>query len=116
MEKYDETRMDAALEKLLKRATDPVVPEGAEARLMLAIQCSRPTVECCALSAAREIAGLGHGPAPGRGPGPWRFISAPWIRLAPIFPGPSPMIFRPSFPIQFPSPAWMTPKAMQKVT
>jgi hypothetical protein len=38
MENNDESRMDAALEKLLKRATDPVVPEGAEARLMLAIQ------------------------------------------------------------------------------
>jgi hypothetical protein len=38
MEKYDETRMDAALAKLLKRATDPAVPEGAEARLMLALQ------------------------------------------------------------------------------
>jgi hypothetical protein len=38
MEKYDEIQMDAALAKLLKRATDPVVPEGAEARLMLAIQ------------------------------------------------------------------------------
>ena len=38
MEKYDETQMDAALAKLLKRATDPAVPEGAEARLMLAIQ------------------------------------------------------------------------------
>ena len=38
MERYDETQMDAALEKLLKRATDPAVPEGAEARLMLAIQ------------------------------------------------------------------------------
>jgi hypothetical protein len=38
MEKYDETRMDAALEKLLKRATDPAVPDGAEARLMLAIR------------------------------------------------------------------------------
>ncbi|MDP1699343.1 MAG: hypothetical protein Q8L53_00070 [Aestuariivirga sp.] len=38
MEKYDETRMDAALEKLLTRATEPSVPEGAEARLMLAIQ------------------------------------------------------------------------------
>jgi hypothetical protein len=41
MEKYDETRMDAALEKLLKRATDPEVPEGAEARLMLAVQSVR---------------------------------------------------------------------------
>jgi hypothetical protein len=40
MEKYDENQMDAALEKLLKRATDPSVPEGAEARLMLAIQQS----------------------------------------------------------------------------
>jgi hypothetical protein len=38
MEKHDETEMDAALAKLLKRATDPAVPEGAEARLMLAIQ------------------------------------------------------------------------------
>ena len=38
MENYDETRMDAALEKLLKRATEPSVPEGAEARLMLALQ------------------------------------------------------------------------------
>jgi hypothetical protein len=38
MEKYNQTQMDAALEKLLKRATDPAVPEGAEARLMLAIQ------------------------------------------------------------------------------
>ena len=37
MEKYDEARMDAALTKLLKRATDPAVPEGAEARLMRAI-------------------------------------------------------------------------------
>jgi hypothetical protein len=38
MEKYDETRMDAALAKLLNRATEPSVPEGAEVRLMLAIQ------------------------------------------------------------------------------
>jgi hypothetical protein len=38
MEKYDENQMDAALAKLLKRATDPEVPAGAEARLMLAIQ------------------------------------------------------------------------------
>ena len=38
MERFDETQMDAALEKLLKRATDPAVPDGAEARLMLAIQ------------------------------------------------------------------------------
>jgi hypothetical protein len=38
MEKYDENQMDAALAKLLKRATDPAVPEGAEARLMLAIR------------------------------------------------------------------------------
>jgi len=40
MEKYDETRMDAALQKLLKCATDPAVPEGAEARLMLVIQAA----------------------------------------------------------------------------
>ena len=38
MERYDETQMDAALEKLLKRATDPAVPEDAETRLMLAVQ------------------------------------------------------------------------------
>lgn len=38
MEKYNETQMDAALERLLKRATDPSVPAGAEERLMLAIQ------------------------------------------------------------------------------
>lgn len=41
MERYDETRMNAALDKLLKHATDPAVPEGAEARLMLAIQSAR---------------------------------------------------------------------------
>jgi hypothetical protein len=40
MERYDETRMNAALDKLLKHATDPAVPEGAEARLMLAIQAA----------------------------------------------------------------------------
>ena len=38
MEKYDQSQMDAALAKLLKRATEPSVPEGAEARLILAIQ------------------------------------------------------------------------------
>jgi len=38
MERYDEIQMDAALEKLLQRATDPAVPAGAEARLMRAIQ------------------------------------------------------------------------------
>jgi hypothetical protein len=38
MEKNDETPMDEALEMLLKRATDPQVPKGAEARLMRAIQ------------------------------------------------------------------------------
>jgi hypothetical protein len=38
MEKYDENQMDAALAKLLQRATDPAVPEGAEARLMLALR------------------------------------------------------------------------------
>ncbi len=38
MEKYDETQMDAALAKLLRRATDPAVPDGAEARLMLALR------------------------------------------------------------------------------
>ena len=44
MEKYDETQMDAALEKLLTHATDPAVPAGAEARLMLAIQSVEPQV------------------------------------------------------------------------
>lgn len=38
MEKFDEKQMDAALDKLLKRATGPAIPEGAEARLMTAIQ------------------------------------------------------------------------------
>src|SRR6185295_17928110 len=37
MEKFDGNQMNAALEKLLKRASDPAVPEGAEARLMAAI-------------------------------------------------------------------------------
>jgi hypothetical protein len=40
MEKFDENQMDAALDKLLKRATDPAIPEGAEARLMTAIQAT----------------------------------------------------------------------------
>lgn len=38
MENFDDTRMDAALEKLLKRATDPAIPHGAEDRLMAAIR------------------------------------------------------------------------------
>jgi hypothetical protein len=38
MEKFDSNQMDEGLEKLLKRATDPSVPAGAEARLMTAIQ------------------------------------------------------------------------------
>ena len=40
MEKFDENQMDAALDKLLKRATDPSIPEGAEARLMTAIHAT----------------------------------------------------------------------------
>jgi len=40
MEKFDENQMDTALERLLKRATDPAIPEGAEARLMTAIQAA----------------------------------------------------------------------------
>ena len=40
MEKFDSTEMDEALAKLLKRATDPSVPEGAEARLMVAIRAA----------------------------------------------------------------------------
>ena len=42
MEKFDENEMDAALDRLLKRATDPVIPEGAESRLMAAIQLAEP--------------------------------------------------------------------------
>ncbi len=38
MEKFDSNQMDAALDKLLKHATDPAIPEGAEARLMAAIR------------------------------------------------------------------------------
>ena len=38
MEKFDSNQMDAALDKLLKRASDPAIPEGAEARLMAAIR------------------------------------------------------------------------------
>ena len=38
MERFDENQMDAALDRLLKRATDPAIPEGAEARLMTAIR------------------------------------------------------------------------------
>ena len=40
MEKFDENQMNEALDKLLKRATDPAIPEGAEARLMTAIQAT----------------------------------------------------------------------------
>ena len=42
MENADNTQMDAALEKLLMRATDPAIPEGAEARLMATIRASTP--------------------------------------------------------------------------
>ena len=38
MERFDENQMDAALDRLLKRATDPAIPQGAEARLMAAIR------------------------------------------------------------------------------
>ena len=41
MEKFDENQMDAALDRLLKRATDPAIPEGAEVRLMAAIQATK---------------------------------------------------------------------------
>jgi hypothetical protein len=41
MGKYDKNQMDEALERLLKRATDPSIPEGAEERLMLTIQSVR---------------------------------------------------------------------------
>ena len=42
MENSDNKQIDAALEKLLRRATDPAIPEGAEARLMAAIQAVEP--------------------------------------------------------------------------
>jgi len=42
MENSDSNQMDEALAKLLKRATDPAIPEGAEARLMAAIQAVEP--------------------------------------------------------------------------
>ena len=42
MENSDNNQTDKALEKLLKRATDPAIPEGAEARLMAAIQSVEP--------------------------------------------------------------------------
>ena len=38
MENSDNRQMDEALRKLLKRATYPAIPDGAEARLMAAIQ------------------------------------------------------------------------------
>jgi hypothetical protein len=38
MEEFDGKQMDAALEGLLKRASDPAIPEGAEARLMAAVR------------------------------------------------------------------------------
>ena len=38
MEKFDKNQMDAALELLMKRASDPAIPAGAEARLMAAVQ------------------------------------------------------------------------------
>ncbi len=41
MEKFDETQMDEALAKLLKRASDPEIPYGAETRLMDAIRATR---------------------------------------------------------------------------
>jgi hypothetical protein len=40
MEKFDENQMDEALDRLLKRATDPSIPEGAETRLMAAIRAT----------------------------------------------------------------------------
>ena len=40
MENFDDTRMDAALGKLLARATDPAIPQGAEDRLMAAIRAT----------------------------------------------------------------------------
>lgn len=40
MEKFESTEMDQALERLLKRAYDPSVPEGAEARLMATIRAA----------------------------------------------------------------------------
>ena len=42
MENSDNNQIDEALKKLLKRATDPAIPEGAEVRLMAAIRAVEP--------------------------------------------------------------------------
>ena len=46
MENSDNGKMEAALEKLLARATDPIIPAGAEDRLMATIRgtVQRPNV------------------------------------------------------------------------
>jgi hypothetical protein len=61
MEKYDKTRMDAALERLLKRATDPAVPEGAEARLMLAIESAGQQVNVVPFQPRARLQGWAMG-------------------------------------------------------
>ena len=40
MENFENSNMDAALERLLKRATDPTIPQGAESRLMASIRAT----------------------------------------------------------------------------
>jgi hypothetical protein len=41
MKKFDQNQEDEALAKLLKRASDPQIPQGAEARLMDAIRATQ---------------------------------------------------------------------------
>jgi hypothetical protein len=40
MEDLDNSKMDAALERLLKRASQPAIPEGAQERLMAVIRAT----------------------------------------------------------------------------
>jgi hypothetical protein len=61
MEKYDENQMDAALAKLLKCATDPAVPEGAEARLMQAVQSAEQQVNVVPLQPRPKTQGWAVG-------------------------------------------------------
>ncbi len=41
MENLDNGKMDAALEKLLQRASEPAIPQGAEERLMAIIRATQ---------------------------------------------------------------------------
>ena len=46
MEDFDMTKMEATLDRLLQRATEPTVPQGAEERLMAVIRTTeqRPDI------------------------------------------------------------------------